>query len=60
MPKKSIFETKIEQEINKREVRLNSLLNEKVKLITELETLKKSREIFTQSRKRQKINGEPK
>lgn len=60
MGKKSIFETKIEQEINKREVRLNSLLNEKVKLITELETLKKSREIFIQSRKRQKINGENK
>lgn len=54
-PKKAHFEIVIDQELNKKEARLSSLITEKIKLVAEIEMLRKSRELFTQSRKRQKV-----
>lgn len=61
MPKKSNYEMVLDAEINKREHKLNLIRNEKIKLDAELETLNKSKELFIQAKKREKItNGKSK
>lgn len=58
MSKKSNFELSLDKEITKIENRLNNILNEKMKLEVELGTLKKSRELFIQSKRKRVAKGE--